>query len=40
MILFKKAEVHTIVTLMDNAPQGLNQALSSSFTDATQVLVS
>jgi len=29
--------VHTIVTLTDNAPQGLNQALSSSFTHATQL---
>jgi hypothetical protein len=33
----RQAEVHTIVTLTDNAPQGLNQALSSSFAHATQV---
>ena len=33
----RQADVHTIVTLTDNAPQGLNQALSSSFVHATQV---
>lgn len=33
----RQADVHTIVTLTDNAPQGLNQALSSSFANATQL---
>jgi hypothetical protein len=33
----RQAEVHTILTLTDNAPQGLNQALLSSFAHATQV---
>ncbi|KAI9451105.1 hypothetical protein BJY52DRAFT_1125436 [Lactarius psammicola] len=32
----RQANVHTIITLTDNAPQGLNQALSS-FTHATQL---
>ena len=36
-IQLRQADVHTIVTLTDNAPQGLNQALSSSFAHATQV---
>jgi hypothetical protein len=36
-VRLRQADVHTIVTLTDNAPQGLNQALSSSFTHATQV---
>ncbi len=33
---FRQADVHTIITLTDNAPQGLNQGLSS-FAHATQV---
>ncbi|KAI9436565.1 hypothetical protein H4582DRAFT_398424 [Lactarius indigo] len=32
----RQADVHTIITLTDNAPQGLNHALSS-FTHATQL---
>ncbi|KAN0127952.1 hypothetical protein V8E53_013574 [Lactarius tabidus] len=32
----RQVDVHTIVTLMDNAPQGLNQAFSSLFIHATQ----
>ena len=35
-VRFGKADVHTVVTLMDNASQGLNEAFSSSFTDGTQ----
>ncbi|KAF8258886.1 hypothetical protein EI94DRAFT_1669339 [Lactarius quietus] len=33
----RKEDVHTVITLTDNAPQGLNQALSSSFTHATKL---
>ncbi|KAH9046714.1 hypothetical protein EDB84DRAFT_1558165 [Lactarius hengduanensis] len=33
----RQADVHTIITLTDNAPQGLNQALSSSFAHATKL---
>ena len=35
-IRFGKADVHTVVTLMDNTSQGPNQAFSS-FTDGTEV---
>ena len=35
-IRFVKADVHTVVTLMDNTSQDLNQAFSS-FTDGTKV---
>jgi len=33
----RQVDVHTVITLTDNAPQGLNQALSSSFTHATKL---
>ncbi|KAN0127973.1 hypothetical protein V8E53_014227 [Lactarius tabidus] len=33
----RQADVHTIISLTDNAPQGLNQAFSSSFIHATQL---
>ena len=33
----RQADVHTVVTLTENAPESLNQALSSSFAHATQV---
>ena len=36
-IRFGKADVHTVVTLTDNASQGVNEAFSSFFTDGTQV---
>ena len=35
-IWFGKADVHMVVTLTDNASQGLNEASSSSFTNGTK----